>query len=86
MLETVEATIDQLGNVKLIEKKRLTRKHKALVTILEEEPVYKTDPEWSLVGSVEIIDEDLESASNEIADEINRAIEKSAEELIKHDN
>lgn len=83
MLETVEATIDTLGNVVLSEKIRLPRKQKALVTILKEEPVYKNDPEWSLVGSVEIIDDDLESASREISEEINLALERSAEELRK---
>ncbi len=86
MLETVEATIDTLGNVILHEKIRLSRKRKALVTILDDEPQSVTEPEWSLVGSVELIDDDLEGASLEISDEINRAIEKSGDELIKYDN
>ena len=83
MLETVEATIDTLGNVVLSEKIRLPRKHKALVTILNEEPAYETDREWSLAGSMELIDDDLEAASREISEEINLALEQSAEELRK---
>ena len=82
MLETVEATIDHFGQVKLNEKLRLDRKRKALVTILNEEPA-KSDSEWSLRGSAVLIDEDLESASREISDEINAALERSAEELRK---
>ena len=80
MLETVEATIDTLGNVVLSEKIRLPRKQKALVTILKDEPSV-IDSEWSLAGSMELIDPDLESASREISEEINLALEKSAEEL-----
>ncbi len=82
MLETVEATIDHFGQVTLNEKIRLDRKHKALVTILDEEPI-KSDSEWSLRGSAILVNEDLESASGEIADEINAALEHSAEELRK---
>ena len=80
MLETVEATIDTLGNVVLSEKIRLPRKQKALVTILKDEPAM-IDSEWSLAGSMELIDPDLEAASREISEEINLALEKSAEEL-----
>lgn len=83
MLETVEATIDTLGNVVLAEKIRLPRNQKALVTILNEEPAYETDLKWSLAGSMELIDEDLEAASREISEEINLALEQSAEELRK---
>ena len=86
MQQIVEATIDTFGRVRLEKTMRLDRKHKALVTILDEEPVSKTDPEWSPVGSMILVDEDLETASREISEEINRAIEKSAKEFAKYEN
>ena len=42
MIRTVEAVIDEQGNVKLLEPVRLTSARRALVTILEEEPVAET--------------------------------------------
>ena len=38
MIQTVEATIDQQGRVRLLEPVRLLLRHRALVTILEEVP------------------------------------------------
>ncbi len=38
MIQTVEAIIDQNGNVRLLEAVKLTASRRALVTILEEEP------------------------------------------------
>ena len=42
MIRTVEAAIDEQGNVKLLEPVRPTSARRALVTILEEEPVAET--------------------------------------------
>ena len=42
MIRTVEAVIDEQGNVKLLEPVRPTSARRALVTILEEEPVAET--------------------------------------------
>ncbi len=78
MLETVEATIDTLGNVVLSEKMRLRKKHRALVTILEEAPTKPTS--FKLVGSLEILG-DLKTGSAEISNMFRRSIERSAEEL-----
>lgn len=39
MIQTIEAVIDQRGNVQLLEAIRLTTSKRALVTILDEEPV-----------------------------------------------
>jgi hypothetical protein len=39
MIQTVEAVIEQNGQVYLLEAVRLTASRRALVTILEEEPV-----------------------------------------------
>ena len=36
MLQTVEATIDETGNVRLLEPLHLSSAHRALVTILDE--------------------------------------------------
>ena len=38
MFQTLEAVIDQKGKVQLVEAVQLPRKHRALVTILEDEP------------------------------------------------
>lgn len=83
MLETVEATIDPLGNVRFKEKISRGRFRKGYLTILDEEPAKTDEPEWDLRGSATLIDEDLESASREISEEINAALERSAEELRK---
>ena len=42
MIRTVEAEIDENGNVRLIEPIRLTSSHAALVTILENKTVAST--------------------------------------------
>jgi len=39
MIQTVEAIVDERGAVRLLEAIRLDRRHRALVTILAEEPV-----------------------------------------------
>ena len=38
MIQTLEATIDEQGNVRLLVPTRLPSKRRALVTILEDEP------------------------------------------------
>lgn len=38
MIQTVEAIVDERGAVRLLETVRLDRRHRALVTILAEEP------------------------------------------------
>ena len=81
MQQIVEATIDQIGRVRLDKKIKLDRKHKALVTILDESPKGNSEPGWSLVGSIKIIDEDLEKASRDISEEVNKAIQKSIDEF-----
>ena len=42
MIRTVEAVIDEDGNVKLLEPVHPASRRRALVTILEEEPVAET--------------------------------------------
>ncbi len=82
MSQVVDATIDSVGNVTLSKKIRLNGLHNARVTILDEVKRETTnDQEWSLFGSVEIIDDDLESASREISEMLNRSIERSGQEV-----
>lgn len=79
MLQTVEAVIDTQGRVHLLEEIKPNKKRKALVTILDEEKT--ANIEKSIVGSIELLDEDLESASRLISQQFNQALEKSAENL-----
>lgn len=81
MMQTVEAIIDTQGRVSLLENVKLKKKHRALVTILDDEQ--PLNEEMSIFGSMELLDEDLESASRQISEMINHSIEKSAEELSK---
>ncbi len=79
MMQTVEAEIDINGQVHLLEKIKTGKKYRALVTILEDE---KDEPdEKFLFGSIEILDENLETGSREISGNFNRSITRSAEDL-----
>lgn len=79
MIQTVEAVIDTRGRVMLLEEVKLKKKHRALVTILNDERDFVE--EESIVGTMELLDEDLEGASRQIAEMINHSIEKSAREI-----
>ena len=82
MPQVIDATIDSVGHVILNKKIRLNGLHNARVTILDEvKHSTNNASEWSLFGSVEIIDDDLESASREISEMLNRSIERSGEEV-----
>jgi hypothetical protein len=79
MLQTVEAVIDTQGRVHLLEQVKPGKKRKALVTILDDS---KTESvEESIVGSIELLDEDLEGGSLSISRQFNQSLEKSAENL-----
>jgi hypothetical protein len=58
MLQTVEAIIDANGRVRLLETVKIGKKRKALVTILAEEADNRV--EKTIVGSIEILEDDLE--------------------------
>lgn len=81
MLQTLEAVIDTRGRVSLLEKVKLNKNHRALVTILDDAET--ANEEMSIFGSMELLDEDLEGASRQIAEMLNESIEKSAKELNK---
>ena len=78
MIQTVEAVIDKQGRISLKEKIKPGKVRRALVTILDDEIVEKNE---SMVGSIEIIDDDLESGSREIADLFNQSIDRTEAEL-----
>ena len=80
MLQSVEAVIDTRGRVSLLESITLKKNYRAIVTILEEQPQVE---EVSLAGSMELLDDDLESGSKQIADMFNQALENSAASLKK---
>ena len=79
MPQTVEAEIDTQGRVRLLENVRLSKKRRALVTILDEDQ--SPSSEKSIVGSMELLDEDLESGSQEIAKIFNQSLKESADRL-----
>ena len=72
MIQTIEAVIDTQGRVLFKEKIKVGKVRRALLTILDDEMVENNE---SLVGSIEIIDDDLESGSREIAELFNKSLE-----------
>lgn len=55
MIKTVEAIIDQQGNVRLLESVQLSRTSRALVTILEDESASEI-PETALLSETALQD------------------------------
>ncbi len=77
-MKTIEAVIDKQGNIRLLEEIKFEKEQRALVTILDNE--IEKD-EFKVVGSIELIDDDLEKSSEEISQIFNDAINQSADEL-----
>ena len=78
MIQTLEAVIDLQGRVSLKEKIKTGKVRRALLTILDDEIVENNE---SMVGSIEIIDDDLESGSREIANLFNQSLDRTEAEL-----
>jgi len=78
MLQTVEAMIDKQGRVSLKEKVKFGKIRRALVTILDDEIVIKSE---SMVGSIKIIDGDLEGGSQEITNLFNQSLDRTEANL-----
>ena len=78
MIQTIEAVIDKQGRVSLKEKIKSGKVRRALLTILDDEIETKGE---SLVGSIEIIDDDLENGSREIANLFNQSLDRTGENL-----
>ncbi len=79
MMQAIEG-IYQNGHIKLLETPSKIHRARVIVTFLDEE---KSDEAQSLVGTGEILDDDLEAASLEIREEFLAAIEKSGAEFNK---
>ena len=78
MIQTVEAVIDRQGRVSVKEKIKTGKVRRALLTILDDEIAAKGE---SMVGSIEIINDDLENGSKEIADLFNESLDKTGTNL-----
>ena len=78
MIQTVEAVIDKQGRISIKEKIKHGKVRRALLTILDDEIAENTE---SMVGSVEIIDDDLEVGSREIADIFNQSLDRTEANL-----
>lgn len=82
MMQTIEAVIDEKGNIRLLESINLKKSCRVLVTILPASD--QTDKSLlvnDLAGLGEILDNDLESASREISAKFKDALNHSAEGL-----
>ncbi len=78
MIQTVEAVIDKQGRISVKEKIKVGKVRRALLTILDDEIVENNE---SMVGSIEIIDDNLESGSHEIANLFNQSLNRTEAEL-----
>lgn len=78
MIQTIEAVIDVQGRVSLKEKIKPGKVRRALLTILDDEIVEKND---SIAGSIEIIDDDLETGSRETANLFNQSLDRTEAEF-----
>lgn len=78
MIQTIEAIIDTEGRISLKEKIKPGKIRRALVTILDDEILTNGE---SMVGSIEIIDDDLESGSRQIADLFNESLNRTEANL-----
>lgn len=82
-MQTIEAVIDERGKIHFLEAVKLETTNRVLVTIL---PTLKQTENFSnengeLAGLGEILDEDLEGASREIAERFRNALHNSTKEL-----
>lgn len=81
-MQAVEG-IYQNGHIKLLETPKEIRRARVIVTFLDDGDEKTDETRQSLVGSGEILDDDLEAASLEIRQMFLDAIEKSGEEVNK---
>ncbi len=81
MLQTVEAVIDEKGRIHLLEAVEMKTVRRAFVTLLPDAANTDLSSNGSVQNLGEILDEDLERASREIAATFKNSLEKSALEL-----
>lgn len=77
MIQTLEATVDETGKIKLLTEIHLKKSHRALVTILDEEPKTSFDLSVEMPTNESVSDEevlgvwaDRKESAQEIAREI----------------
>ena len=78
MMQTIEALIDAQGRVTLKGKIKTSKARRALLTILDDEVAADNE---SMVGSIEIIDDDLEARSRKIANLFNQSLDRAEANL-----
>ena len=71
------------GHIKLFETPKEIKQARVIVTFLDDSDEDADETQQSLVGTIEILDDDLEAGSLEIRKMFNDAIEKSGEEINK---
>lgn len=81
MMQTIEAVVDESGRIHLLENVELKNVRRAFVTLLPDSPKNGLSEKGSLQNLGEVLDEDLEGASREIAKMFKKSLEKSATEL-----
>lgn len=82
MMQTIEAVIDEKGKIHFLEAIRLKAAQRVLVTILPVSNKFDNpSPNGELGELGEILDDDLEGASREIAATFKNALDHSAQEL-----
>lgn len=82
MMQTVEAVIDEKGKIHFLESVKLeAAPHRVLVTILPIKSQSNKTLSAGLDNLGEILDDDLEGASREIAKKFNEALNESASKL-----
>lgn len=69
------------GHIKLFEMPKEIKQARVIVTFLDDSDEKTDETRHSLVGTIEILDDDLEAGSLEIRKMFNDAIEKSGEEF-----
>ncbi len=83
MMQTIEAVIDEKGKVHLLEEYNLKKVQRVLITILPNQ----TNEANNLVDITklgEILDDDFDSARQEISQSFLQSIEKTGKELEKN--
>jgi hypothetical protein len=82
MMQTIEAVIDEKGKIHFLEFVKLETARRVLVTILPaSNKSDKPSATGELAGLGEILDDDLESASCEIAAKFKNALNRSAQDV-----
>ena len=83
-MQTIEAVIDEKGKVHLLEPVNLKTTHRVFITILPNQPNVKDESSVDITKLGEILDDDLDTARQEIAQSFFKSIENSAKELEKN--